>query len=166
MMRSPSIESIAEQCSETNGEDAVEDGDLTQLEEFSEKHRLSVHHLFRKADMERVLPTPPIQNGILAQSTQFKNLYVQHLYRLKEGVNLDRPENAWKQVSGGQEILRYVVSLPLRCLRDGLWFISLKCCVCSRAGNVASSFVSPCLTAALDLSRHRGRLQHLQMVRS
>ena len=117
-MRSPSIKSIAKQCSETDGEDAVEDGGLTWLGGFSEKHQSSVHHLFRKADVERVLPTLPIQNGILAQSTQFENLYVQHfLYRLKEGVNLDRPENAWKQVSGRREILRYVVSPPPMPLR-------------------------------------------------
>jgi aryl carrier-like protein len=110
IMQSPSIESIAEQCSETNGEDAVRRaGDLTWLEDFSRKHRSSVEQVFRKADVEQVLPTLPIQDGILVQSMQFKNLYVQHfLYRLKEGVDLDRLENAWKKVSGRQEILRYV----------------------------------------------------------
>jgi len=114
IMQFPSIESIAKQCSETKGEDAVKkDEDLTWLEDFSEKHRSSVYQVFRKADVEQVLPTLPIQDGILAQSTQFKNLYVQHfLYRLKEGVNLDRLESAWKRVSGRQEILRYVVSPP------------------------------------------------------
>ena len=112
IIQSPSIESIAKQCSETNGEDAVKKaGDLTWLEDFSKKHRSSVQQVFREADVEQVLPTLPIQDGILAQSMQFKNLYVQHfLYRLKEGVDLDRLENAWKQVSGRQEILRYVVS--------------------------------------------------------
>ena len=120
IMQSPSIESIAEQCSEANGEDAAKKaGDLTWLEDFSKKHRSFVQQVFREADVEQVLPTLPIQGGILAQSMEFKNLYVQHfLYRLKEGVNLDRLENAWKQVSGRQEILRYVVS-PARYLTNG-----------------------------------------------
>jgi len=116
VMQSPSIESIAELCSETSGEGAVQKaGDLTWLDDFSKKHRPSVRQVFREADVERVLPTLPIQDGILAQSMQFKNLYVQHfLYRLKEGANLDQLENAWKRVFGRHEILRYVVSpLPI-----------------------------------------------------
>ena len=116
IMQSTSIESIAELCSETNGEEAVEEaGDLTWLDDFSKKHRSSVWQVFREADVEKVLPTLPIQDGILAQSMQFKRLYVQHfLYRLKEGVNPDRLENAWKQVFALHEILRCVISsLPM-----------------------------------------------------
>jgi aryl carrier-like protein len=112
IMQPPSIESIAEQCSKTNGEDAVRrTGDLSWLDDFSRKHRSSVEQVFGNADVEQVLPTLPIQDGILVQSMQFKNLYVQHfLYRLKEGVDLDRLENARKKGSGRQEILRYVIS--------------------------------------------------------
>ena len=112
IMQSPSIELIAEQCSKTGGEDGVGKAvDLAWLEDFSKQHRSSVQQVFREADVEQVLPTLPIQDGILAQSMQSKNLYVQHfLYRLKDGVDLNRLENAWKQVSRRQEVLRYVAS--------------------------------------------------------
>ena len=113
IIQSPSIEAIAKQCSEADGESTAEKAtDFTWLEDFSKEHWSSVQQVFQEADVEQVLPTLPIQDGILAQSMQFKNLYVQHfLYRIKEGVDLDLLENAWKQVSRRQEILRYVVSL-------------------------------------------------------
>lgn len=113
IMQSPSIESIAKRCSEAGGEDVIGGAaDLTWLEDFSEQHRPSVQQVFREADVEQILPTLPIQDGILAQSMQFKNLYVQHfLYRLKEGVDLRRLENSWNQVSLRHEVLRYDTSL-------------------------------------------------------
>ena len=114
IMQSPSIGSIAELCSESGGEDVVKKAaDLAWLEDFSEKHRYSAQQVFPDVDVERVHPTLPIQDGILAQSMQFKGLYVQHfLYHLKDGVDLGRLENAWKQLSLRQEILRYASSLP------------------------------------------------------
>ena len=139
IMQSPSIGSIAELCSKSDGEDVVKKAaDLTWLEDFSEKHRHSIQRVFRDVDVERVHPTLPIQDGILAQSMQFKNLYVQHfLYRLKDGVDLDRLENAWKQVFLQQEVLRYASSLSLSGISETICscFFS-KCCVRSRTGHL------------------------------
>ncbi|KAF9649477.1 hypothetical protein BDM02DRAFT_3230298 [Thelephora ganbajun] len=108
VMQSPVIEAIAKLCSEVNGEDSrIKVTDLTSLEDFSKRHWPSIRQIFREDDVEQVLPTLPIQDGILAQSRQFKNLYVQHfLYRLKGGVDLGRLENAWHKVVRRQETLR------------------------------------------------------------
>lgn len=115
VLQSPVIEAIATLCSGVDGESPSEKvADYAWLEEFSRKHRPFARRIFRDGDMERILPTLPIQDGILAQSMQFKNLYVQHfLYRLKAGADLDRLENAWRMVAQRQEILRYVVSFLL-----------------------------------------------------
>jgi hypothetical protein len=73
IMQFPFIESIAEQCSETNGEDAVRRaGDLTWLEDFSRKHRSSVEQVFREADVERVLPTLPSRTVFLCSPCSSK----------------------------------------------------------------------------------------------
>jgi len=115
VMQSPVIEAVAKLCSEVDGVDSRGGvADLTWLEDFSKQHWSSVQQVFRENEVEQVLPTLPIQDGILAQSMQFKNLYVQHfLYRLNEGLDLDRLENAWRKVTRRQEVLRYVVSLTL-----------------------------------------------------
>jgi len=119
IMQSPSIEMIAKLCSEVGGEGVIKKAaDLTWLEDFSKQHRSSVQQVFQEAEVEQILPTLPIQDGILAQSIQFKDLYVQHfLYCLKEGVDLDRLENAWKQVSLRHEVLRCVSLHSVRYLR-------------------------------------------------
>lgn len=120
IMQAPDIETIAKLYSgadeEDHGESVV---DLTWLEDFSRKHRSSAQQIFRESDIGQVLPTLPIQDGILAQSMQFDNLYVQHfLYRLKEGVELNRLEEAWRKVVERQEILRYdVLCFPLATIR-------------------------------------------------
>jgi len=115
VMQSPVIDAIAKLCSEVGGVDPRGGvADLTWLKDFSQQHRSSVQQVFRENEVEQVLPTLPIQDGIFAQSMQFKNLYVQHfLYRLKEGVDLDRLESTWQEVVRRQEVLRYVASLPL-----------------------------------------------------
>ena len=156
IMQSPAIEAIAKGCSVTATEDVVKEAaDLTWLEDFSKQHRPSAQQVFQENDVEQVLPTLPIQDGILAQSVQSKNLYVQHfLYRLKEGADLDRLENAWRKVVERQEILRYVTSPPPS-FRDTVWLIFLEGRVCSRGGDTTSGFVSPRLTTTLDLPRHR-----------
>lgn len=114
IMQSPVIGTISKLCSEVDGEDhRKEAADLTWLELFSKNHRSMAEEVFRESDVEQVLPTLPIQDSILAQSAQYKNLYVQHfLYRLKEGVDLGRLESAWREVTCRQEILRYVTPLP------------------------------------------------------
>lgn len=152
IMRSPAIEAIAKGCPVADAEDVAEGAtDLTWLEDFSKQHQSSARRVFQESDVEQVLPTLPIQDGILAQSVQLKNLYVQHfLYRLKEGADLDRLENAWRKVAQRQEILRYVFFLPLS--RDTVWLIFLKGRVRSWGRDTASCLVSPCLTTALDLS--------------
>lgn len=115
VMQSPVIEAIAKGCSVADREGvAKEAADLTWLEDFSKQHRSSAQQVFQENDVEQVLPTLPIQDGILAQSIQFKSLYVQHfLYRLKERADSDRLENAWQKVAQRQAILRYVIFLPL-----------------------------------------------------
>ena len=114
IMQSPAIEAIAKGCSVADAEDVAKEAmDLTWLDDFSKQHQPSVQQIFQENDVEQVLPTLPIQDGILAQSVQFKNLYVQHfLYRLKEGANLDRLESAWRKVAQRQGILRHVPFLP------------------------------------------------------
>jgi len=153
VMQSPVIEAIARLCSEVDEGDTGEKvADFTWLEDFSKQYRTLAQEAFLENDVEQVLPTLPIQDGILAQSVQFKNLYVQHfLYRLKEGVDLDRLENAWRQVARRQEVLRYVTSLRfLGTFCNPL--VYLKGCVRVRIRNAASRFISSCRTVALDLS--------------
>ena len=165
VMQSPVIEAIADGCSLGGEEDVAEKAaDLSWLEDFSKQHRSSVQLLFRENDVEQVLPTLPIQDGILAQSMRFKNLYVQHfLYRLKEEVDLDRLENAWQKVAQRQEVLRCVVSSldpgKVSCL------IFMKGCVHSRTRDAPSCFIPSCLAIALDLPRYRRDLRFPQMVR-
>ena len=115
IMQAPVIETVAKQCSGVDGGSVVKGAtDLTWLDDFSKQHRPSVQQVFQENEVEQILPTFPIQDGILAQSMQFKNLYVQHfLYHLREGVDLDRLENAWRKVARRQEVLRYATSLPL-----------------------------------------------------
>ncbi|KAF9783958.1 hypothetical protein BJ322DRAFT_1067759 [Thelephora terrestris] len=107
IMQSPEIEAIAKLCSGVEEDLREKVVDSTWLEDFSRKYRPLVQQVFRESDIEQVLPTLPIQDGILAQSMQFDNLYVQHfLYRCKSGVDLDRLKNAWREVVQRQEILR------------------------------------------------------------
>ena len=123
IMQSPVIKTIAKLYSEADGENPTKGAtDLTWLEDFSKRHRPLVLGLFQETEVEQVLPTLPIQDGILAQSVQFKNLYVQHfLYRLKEGLDLDRLQNAWCKVAHLQEVLRYAT---FSYLRDIMWLIN------------------------------------------
>ena len=161
IMQFPVIETIARQCSEVDGEDLVKGGaDLTWLEDFSKQHRSSAQQVFQENEVEQVLPTLPIQDGILAQSMQFKNLYVQHfLYHLRRGVDLDRLENAWRKVTRRQEVLRYVPSLSLSSRRRSVAHLSicLKGCVRSRVGNTTSRSICSCCTTTLGVPRHTGR---------
>jgi acyl carrier protein len=166
VMQSPVIEAIATLCSGVDKEGLREGvADLSWLEDFSRKYGPLAQQVFRGSDVQQVLPTLPIQDGILAQSMRFKNLYVQHfLYRLTEGVDLNRLENAWRDVARQQEVLRYDISLHYS--REHWWLSSLKCCIRSWIGDIASCSVSPRFAATLDLPLHHARPQYLRMVRS
>lgn len=160
VMQSPDVEAIANLCSGAEEDPKGEAVDLTWLEDFSKKHRNLALQVFRESDIEQVYPTLPIQDGILAQSMQFDNLYVQHfLYCFKKRVDLDRLKNAWRKVFQRQEILRYDVFLCY--LRDYPWLIPPKGCIRSRARDAASRLVSPRVITAMGLPRYPGGQQYL-----
>ena len=68
--------------------------------------------------VERVLPTFPVQDGVLYRSSDLTTLYVQHVVlELQESTNLEKLKSAWKEVVRKCEILRLVIHNYIRSLQ-------------------------------------------------
>lgn len=106
IIENPVVEVIARLCQDR---DANEDQevDTAWLDGFSNRYRDVAEAAFQPEDIDAILPSLPIQDGILAQSMESKEAYVQNfLYRLKADINLERLKKAWLEVIARQDILR------------------------------------------------------------
>jgi hypothetical protein len=111
IMGAPVVDAIARLCQSAPTKGHVFDS--AWAKKFELRHRVAVEASFAPEEVQSILPSLPIQDGILAQSLRSKELYVQNfLYRLKEGVDLDHLRASWSKLVARQEILRFVH--PLR----------------------------------------------------
>ncbi|KAI5124379.1 hypothetical protein M0805_008982 [Coniferiporia weirii] len=108
LMRHPTVEGLATlikagQSSETETERE------SFVVAFSMQWKQEIEETFGMEMVESVLPTFPVQDGVLYRSSDFKTLYVQHIaLKIHEDVDVERLRNAWKMTMSRHEILRTV----------------------------------------------------------
>ena len=106
LIRNPNIRGIAslilsQEDSETNGR--VE----SRLRSTSQKWKAKAEEAYGKGRVESVLPTFPVQEGVLYRSADLESLYIQHvILRLRDDINTEALEHAWKTLMATHEILR------------------------------------------------------------
>lgn len=78
-------------------------------ESFGRAWQSTAESVFRPEDIEAVLPTFPVQEGVLFQALVSPTQYVQHfIYRVGEHVKSDNIYQAWVEMVRLHPILRYV----------------------------------------------------------
>ncbi|CUA72232.1 hypothetical protein RSOLAG22IIIB_00897 [Rhizoctonia solani] len=90
------------------------------LDDFDRTWRATAESVFRPEDIESVLPTFPVQEGVLFQAMVSPTQYVQHfIYRIKEHVKGADLHRAWAETISRHPILRttfLVEDTPLQVL--------------------------------------------------
>ncbi|KAG8734468.1 Non-ribosomal peptide synthetase [Ceratobasidium sp. 423] len=90
------------------------------LAEFDRTWRATAESMFRPEDIEAVLPTFPVQEGVLFQALVSPTQYVQHfIYRIKEPVENTDLHRSWTEAIRQHPILRtafLVEDIPLQVL--------------------------------------------------
>lgn len=82
---------------------------ILDLEAFDRDNRIHAEDIFDKNEIESVLPQFPVQPGVLFQTTQQPQGYVQHfLYKCRPGLTASEIEKAWSKAMQAHEILRAV----------------------------------------------------------
>lgn len=106
LVQNPTIEKIAAVM--TSGESAKTDGyNESYVALISQKWKAKVEKAYGLEKVEKVLPTFPVQEGVLYRSADLEFLYVQHVVmNLNDGIDIERLKNAWKAVMDAHEILR------------------------------------------------------------
>ncbi|KAF8610148.1 hypothetical protein BDV93DRAFT_517326 [Ceratobasidium sp. AG-I] len=86
----------------------LESGISTSIcDTFDQKWRSAAERLFRPEDIEAVLPTFPVQDGVLFQALVSPSRYVQHfVYRLKQDVQANDIQRVWAETIRQHQILR------------------------------------------------------------
>lgn len=103
-----------EGCSRLLEEPSSSSSTSLDLEKYSDENRSHAEELFGKEEIESVLPQFPVQPGVLFQTTQQPQGYVQHfLYKCSSGIQPPQIDKAWKLAMESHEILRWVISLFL-----------------------------------------------------
>ncbi|CAE6433958.1 unnamed protein product [Rhizoctonia solani] len=106
VLANPVLSNVATLKQNSSRED-VERGNL--LHEFDQTWRATVESIFRPEDIEAVLPTFPVQEGVLFQALVSPTQYVQHfIYRVKRHVEIAVLHQAWDKVVRQHPILRAV----------------------------------------------------------
>ncbi|KAG9082491.1 Non-ribosomal peptide synthetase, partial [Ceratobasidium sp. UAMH 11750] len=124
-------------------------------EEFDRKWRATAENIFRPEDVEAVLPTFPVQEGVLFQALVSPSRYIQHfVYRIERHVTTDNLRRAWSEVMCRHPILRtafVVEGTPLQVvLKPEAVYVPLSTheqTPCTNEGSFASWF------KASDMSR-------------
>ncbi|KAH7340224.1 hypothetical protein B0J17DRAFT_595170 [Rhizoctonia solani] len=95
-------------------------GRVDSLHDFDRTWRATAEGIFRPEDIEAVLPTFPVQEGVLFQALVSSTQYVQHfIYRIKEHIEITDLRQAWAQIMCQHPILRtafLVEDTPLQVL--------------------------------------------------
>ncbi|GAB1517179.1 Non-ribosomal peptide synthetase [Rhizoctonia solani] len=106
ILADPVLSSVAA-LKQTSSREDEESGNL--LHEFDRIWRPTAEGIFRPEDIEAVLPTFPVQQGVLFQALVSPTQYVQHfVYRIKEHVEISELNRAWSEVVRHHPILRTV----------------------------------------------------------
>lgn len=79
---------------------------------FEQQWRDVVGASIEASQIQAVLPTFPVQDGVLYRSSSHSNLYVQHvILRLYDNVCIKKLKDAWSDVVARHDILRHVTAL-------------------------------------------------------
>ncbi|KAJ1310440.1 hypothetical protein OPQ81_007173 [Rhizoctonia solani] len=117
ILAAPVLSSVA-LLKQSSSRECVERGDL--LHEFDRTWRATAEGIFRPEDIEAVLPTFPVQEGVLFQALVSPTQYVQHfIYRIQEHVKSADLYRGWVKKIRQHPILRTVFlveDVPLQVL--------------------------------------------------
>ncbi|CAE6419816.1 unnamed protein product [Rhizoctonia solani] len=106
ILAAPVLSSVA-LLKQNSGQENMESSN--SLEEFDRMWRVTAESIFRPDDIESVLPTFPVQEGVLFQAMVSPTQYVQHfIYRIKEHVKSADLHRAWAETIYRHPILRTV----------------------------------------------------------
>lgn len=108
LMLAPTIEHIASLINvQQSGGTKQEFDSMTQIQSFSSKWQDSITKEYDAERVECVLPTFPLQDGVLYRSMEYNTLYIEHVtLRCAEGVALEKVHYAWQAAMARFEILR------------------------------------------------------------
>ncbi|KAG9127508.1 Non-ribosomal peptide synthetase [Ceratobasidium sp. 392] len=80
---------------------------VSACDEFDRKWRSMAENIFRPEDIEAVLPTFPVQDGVIFQALVSPSQYIQHfMYRIEQHVTVEDLYRAWPEVMSRHPILR------------------------------------------------------------
>lgn len=113
LMQTPTIEGIAKIVDQlVNGaKDEAADSEaekrFARVASFAEEFTPEVHEALGAEVVESVLPTFPLQDGVLARSMTDPLLYVEHgLLKCHDGTSVEKLKEAWAATIARYEILR------------------------------------------------------------
>lgn len=105
LMRDPTVRGVATHI----GRNASEQETPSFVKQFSETWQQEVMQALSSLPVDYVLPSFPLQEGVLSRSMEVRTMYVQHvLMELKPNTSLQRLRDAWNNVAREREILRQV----------------------------------------------------------
>ncbi|KAG8774039.1 Non-ribosomal peptide synthetase [Ceratobasidium sp. 428] len=105
VLANPTISGILHLCQSSNKPSPIMNS--SPCEEFDRKWRSMAETIFRPEDIEAVLPTFPVQDGVLFQALVSPSHYIQHfVYRIERHVTTDDLHRAWSEVISRHPILR------------------------------------------------------------
>ena len=113
LMRDPTARGLAAHVGRTSSEQEKP----SFVKQFSETWEQEVVQALSPHQIDHVLPSFPLQEGVLSRSMEVRTMYVQHvLMELKPETSLSRLRDAWNKVAREREILRYVAPYDAVCL--------------------------------------------------
>lgn len=103
LMRDPTARGLAAHIGRSSSEQETS----SFVNQFSETWEQEVTQALSSLQVDRVLPSFPLQEGVLSRAMEVRTMYVQHvLMELKPDTSLSRLRDAWDRVAREREILR------------------------------------------------------------
>ncbi|QRV86118.1 condensation domain protein [Ceratobasidium sp. AG-Ba] len=129
ILAKPVIAEIAQLCH--SSQPAISGTAGSACDEFDHQWRAAAENVFRPEDIEAVLPTFPVQDGVLFQALISPSQYIQHFaYLIEPHVTINDLRWAWSEVICSHPILRaafIVEDTPLQViLKPGAVYVPIN----------------------------------------
>lgn len=106
IMQHPTVEEIASLLEGTKNQ---KQGRSSHVDAFLRQWRQEVEEVYGVEKVDKILPTFPVQDGVLYRSADLNTLYIQHVVlKINESVDTVKLKSAWATLMSRHEILRWV----------------------------------------------------------